>query len=192
MNPQLQERLDQQLQLPSDYTSFLRSVQLLSSRSSSPSTSSGPLPRTPVQPIQQRPSGDPMDLNTFEFNTIHPASPPIRARSISPVQRQSLRQEGKCVRCGSWRHWVADCPQEPYRPSSPEQQLLRREAAVRRQIFRPAPGSQYPPGPTINQLYTSYNKGSEGYTSEQERKWRKELEEYESESDSVGSDLVRL
>ena len=72
-------------------------------------------------------------------------------------------------------------------------------------MFWPAPGSLYPPGPPINQLYTGYKvdgytaDNSDGYTSEQERKWMKEWEDGrddsdsdEDESDSVGSDLARL
>jgi hypothetical protein len=194
----IQDRLDQQINLPSDYPGFLRVVQQLSSRYSAPASGQHSTPRTILQP-PQRPSGDAMDLNTVAFNTIGISRPSgTRARSISPVQRQSLRQEGKCVRCGSLNHWVAVCPQEPYRPSSPEQQFLRRiDPAIRRQVYRPPPGSQLPPGPTVNQLYPSEN--SDGYTSEQERKWMEEWEnsrydpdEDSDNSDSVGSDLVRL
>ena len=133
-----------------------------------------------------------MDIGQIQLNSIGLSTPasPRRAHSISPVRRQSLREEGKCVRCGSWRHWVSDCPLEPHRPSSPEQQqFLRRDTTARRQVYRPTPGSRHPPGPTINQLDT----GS-GYTSEQERRWMEEWEasRYDSDKDSVGSDLVRL
>lgn len=178
----IQDRLDQQINLPSDYPGFLRVVQQLSSRYSAHTPASGQhsTPRTILQP-PQRPPGDAMDLNTVSFNTIGISRPSgTRARSISPVQRQSLRQEGKCVRCGSPNHWVAICPQEPYQPSIP------------RQVYRPPPGSRLPPGPTVNQLYPGEN--SDGYTSEQERKWMEEWENtrYDSDEDSVGSDLVRL
>jgi hypothetical protein len=42
-----------------------------------------------------------------------------RARSISPAERQQLRKQGKCVRCGSSEHWVKDCDIEPYRKKIP-------------------------------------------------------------------------
>jgi hypothetical protein len=38
-----------------------------------------------------------------------------RARSISPAERQQLRKQAKCVRCGSSEHWVKDCNIEPYK-----------------------------------------------------------------------------
>ena len=200
----IQDRLDQQINLPSDYPGFLRVVQQLSSRHSASTSGQHsapghyPITPRPNQPPVQRPSGDTMDLNTIEFNTIgFGGLSGTRARSISPAQRQSLRQKGKCVRCGSKDHWVAQCPQDPHRPSTPEQQFLQRNAAIRRQVFRPRPGSRLPPGPTIAPLYTS-----DGYTSEQEKKWMEEWENshpdsdyvssQDSDSDSIGSDLVRL
>jgi Retrotransposon gag protein len=193
----IKDRLDTQLLLPSDYPAFLKVVQQLSGRSSASASASVPAstPAPRFQPVtQQRPS-DPMDLSNLELNTLsfqtgqRPASPP-RARSTSPAQRQVLRLEGKCVRCGSLRHWVSDCPLEPHRPSSPERQFLRRDTSVRRQVFRPVPESRYPPGPTIQQLDT---RNCDGYTSEQERRWMEEWENgWSEEDDSVGSDLVRL
>ena len=49
------------------------------------------------------------------IDTTTPTSPP-RARSISPQRREQYRKEGRCVRCGSYDHWVASCPQQPHRP----------------------------------------------------------------------------
>jgi hypothetical protein len=143
----IKDRLDNQLLLPDDYPGFLKVVQQLSGRSYASASVPASAPRFPPA-TQQRPS-DPMDLSNLELNTLsfqtgqrRSASPP-RARSTSPAQRQVLRLEGKCVRCGSSRHWVSDCPLEPHRPTSPEQQFLRRQAQVRRQLYRPPQHTGY-------------------------------------------------
>jgi hypothetical protein len=45
----------------------------------------------------------------------------LHARSISPTRREQYRKEGRCVRCGSYDHWVGSCTFQP----------ARRQTAVR-------------------------------------------------------------
>ena len=63
-----------------------------------------------------------MDLNTIGALTFEePASPSqqpitqiLRARSTSPADREQRREQGKCVRCGGYGHWVKECPAKAY------------------------------------------------------------------------------
>jgi hypothetical protein len=61
-----------------------------------------------------------MDLNAITINSIDiGASTPqsstgSHARSISPARREQYRAEGRCVRCGSYKHWVKDCLLQPF------------------------------------------------------------------------------
>jgi hypothetical protein len=112
----IRQRLAQQLNLPRTYTGFLQTVQLLAGRSSS--TPHGHTHEHIAPAIRQsytpKPDTDRMDLNTIDIGAITIGQ---QARSSSPAERQRLRQEGKCVRCGSQDHWVKDCPIQPFSSS---------------------------------------------------------------------------
>jgi hypothetical protein len=122
----LRTRLRGQLTLPKVYDEFVRVVQQLGQ-------SGGP---PPTSDRDHRPAGklyEPMDttVGAININAINPdlvaleASPSSsRARSISPLRREQLRKEGRCVRCGSHDHWVNRCPLEPYSRSSSRSRSL--------------------------------------------------------------------
>ena len=48
-----------------------------------------------------------------------------RARSISPARRDQYREQGRCVRCGSYDHWVGTCPLQPHKPEARKQVAFR-------------------------------------------------------------------
>jgi hypothetical protein len=104
----IKNRLATQLELPTKYSKFLRVVQQLSSRSAAPST----LPSAHAQHHVSRPSNaraDPMDLSTLEIGAIDVAfTQPTRVRPTSPT-RQSYKESGACMRCGSYDHWLDEC-----------------------------------------------------------------------------------
>jgi hypothetical protein len=129
----LRTRLRGQLTLPKVYDEFVRVVQQLGQ-------SGGP---PPTSDRDHRPAGklyEPMDttVGAININAINPdlvaleasSSPSSsRARSISPLRREQLRKEGRCVRCGSHDHWVNRCPLKPYsqsRSSSRSRSLAQR------------------------------------------------------------------
>lgn len=120
LSSSIRSRLAQQLNLPRTYEDFLRIVQQLASNSSYSSTPHA------SQPARQE-RHDPMDLNQIQLNTLEvlPSSP--RAPSISSVQREKYRQEGRCVRCGSSDHWVENCRFHPHSPNP----YRRRQTAKR-------------------------------------------------------------
>ena len=114
MSSIIRSRLNQQLNLPQRYSDFIRIVQQLAGRSFSYST---------VQPSgngnNQRGS-EPMDIGAITINSIDvptPRSTSPRARSISPARRNRYRYEGRCVQCGSFSHWVKNCPLQLYSSS---------------------------------------------------------------------------
>ena len=106
LSPMVRNRLRQQLNLPALYPAFLRVVQQLSGRS---------IPSSAYPPSNSGPThtSDPMDITQISTIDDRPNDSP-RARSISPVQRQRYREQGKCVRCGSSDHWVKDCNLQAY------------------------------------------------------------------------------
>ena len=68
-----------------------------------------------------------MDLSTLEIGALDVAlnvvegKPPgqtRRARSTTRKEREELRRQGKCCRCGGDGHWSDKCPLEPFRPAS--------------------------------------------------------------------------
>jgi hypothetical protein len=71
----IRNRLAQQLNLPRDYTDFVRIVQQLAGRGSGPVLAS-PTPSTSTgtsnaqQPFRQQRASDPMDVNNIELNTL--------------------------------------------------------------------------------------------------------------------------
>jgi hypothetical protein len=100
LNSTIRSRLSQQLSLPRKYPDFVKVVQQLAGRSS----------HAPTSRNATNHHGEPMELGPIDINTIDAASPPQRARSISPTLRDQYRLQGRCVRCGSYDHWVNRCP----------------------------------------------------------------------------------
>jgi Retrotransposon gag protein len=129
LNSTIRGRLNQQLNLPTNYPGFVRTVQQLAGRSTSSSSS---LVHPQSNGNNQR-GAEPMDVNTITLNSINlskPRSPSStssagRARSISPARREQYRSQGRCVRCGSHDHWVGSCSLQPYR-----KQIVRRTLPV--------------------------------------------------------------
>jgi hypothetical protein len=112
----LRTRLRGQLTLPKVYDEFVRVVQQLGQ-------SGGPPPHSadPSHSAAPKPRYEPMDTSAININAINPDLAALEApsslpcaRSISPLRREQLRKEGRCVRCGSHDHWVASCPMQPY------------------------------------------------------------------------------
>lgn len=110
----IRNRLAQQLNLPRKYPDFVKVVQQLAGRSShAPTSGNGNV---------SHPHGDPMDtsvgaisISAIDAGPSSPSHSPLRrARSISPARREQYRAEGRCVRCGSYEHWVNSCPLSPY------------------------------------------------------------------------------
>ena len=66
-----------------------------------------------------------MDLSTIgaldvALNVVEgkPPGQTRRARSTTREEREELRRQGKCCRCGGDGHWSDKCPLEPFRPAS--------------------------------------------------------------------------
>jgi hypothetical protein len=121
LNSTIRSRLAQQLNLPRAYSQFLRVVQQLSSHSFSSSSREPPTNRTNHHNQQ-----DTMDLTTIQLNALERGPSPPRARSLSPAQRERFRLEGRCVRCGSYDHWVDDCSLRPHSPKPIKRQMAKR------------------------------------------------------------------
>lgn len=105
LNSTLRNRLAQQLNLPREYSDFVRIIQQLAGRSSSATALPAPYPSS----SNSNRHGEPMDLNVITLDQRYP-----RARSTSPERRQQYRDEGRCVRCGSDEHWIKDCLLQPF------------------------------------------------------------------------------
>jgi len=114
LNSTIRGRLNQQLNLPARYPEFVRIVQQLSGRSTTTTTSSS-TPSTALVHSGQSRGLDPMDINSISLNAIDIGPTAPRARSVSPARREQYRKEGRCVRCGSYDHWVGNCPLQPYK-----------------------------------------------------------------------------
>ena len=97
--------LSTQLSVPTSYTGFLRVIQQLSRRQ---------LTYANDQDSQQY---DKMDMSAITIGGIN------AAQSASATQRHQWRDSGRCVRCGSQSHWVANCPQQPTIQSQSAKQL---------------------------------------------------------------------
>jgi hypothetical protein len=68
----------------------------------------------PVRLRQETAKRQGLDINNIEFDSSIRGLKPLEIRPSSP--RQSYRETGACLRCGSFGHWLAHCP-EPARPS---------------------------------------------------------------------------
>lgn len=72
----IRNRLAQQLNLPRDYTNFIRIVQQLAGRGSGPVLALSPTPgigtgtSNAQQPFRQQRASDPIDVNNIELNTL--------------------------------------------------------------------------------------------------------------------------
>jgi Retrotransposon gag protein len=110
LNSIIRSRLAQQLNLPRKYPDFVRVVQQLAGRTSQAPTSGNSNGSGPGNHNHHH--GEPMEIGSI--NAIHVSSSPQRARSISPTLRGQYRLQGRCVRCGSYDHWVQSCPLQPY------------------------------------------------------------------------------
>ncbi len=119
LNSTIRSRLAQQLNLPRTYPQFLRVVQQLSSHSFASHSHQPPTERT-------TPRQDPMDLSAIQLNSLELGSSSSRARSISSAQRERFRLEGRCVRCGSYDHWVDNCSLRPHSPRARKRQTAKR------------------------------------------------------------------
>jgi hypothetical protein len=145
----IRNRLSQQLTLPSNYPEFIRIVQQLAGRHSSalapqPSDSSNSHSYSRTPQVLQR-TTEPMDIGSIGINALDiaaieggPSSVATAiinadnqtpcARSVSPTRREQYRKEGRCVRCGSYDHWVGSCTLQPHKPE--RRQVVRRRTPV--------------------------------------------------------------
>ena len=109
LNSVIRNRLAQQLNPPRKYPDFVLVVQQLAGQTSQAPTSGSNGSGNHQNHYHH---GEPMEVGII--NAIHVLSPPQRARSISPTLRGQYRLQGRCVRCGSYDHWVRSCPLQPY------------------------------------------------------------------------------
>lgn len=116
LNSTIKNRLAQQLVLPHSYPDFLRAVQKLSSRSAAYNSNSGPSSSAPQVRFHNS-RDDAMDTTAGAMHFNSPDLSPMQFNSVDTVPRQSYRASGACLRCGSFNHWLASCP-EPARPST--------------------------------------------------------------------------
>jgi hypothetical protein len=153
LSSSLRKSLSTQLALPTDYPGYLSVVQQLNRRLfTSPSgfAAAGHAPHATYAP-------DKMDLSTVNISSVN-----ARARSTSPNQRETLRKQGKCVRCGSNRHWVSSCSVQPFAAAT-----AATATAATATALSPSP----PPRPY--ELETDdEDTDDEGHTDSEEELWR--------------------
>jgi hypothetical protein len=106
LSSSLRKSLSTQLALPTDYPGYLSVVQQLNRRLF---VSPSGFAAAHAQAAHAHVS-DKMDLSAVNISSVNA----IRARSTSPNQRETLRKQGKCVRCGSNRHWMSSCSVQPF------------------------------------------------------------------------------
>ena len=106
LNSTIRGRLNQQLNLPTQYPAFVRIVQQLAGRSSSSIVHSQPTGNNQLR------GPEPMDINAITINSIDtPSSRSSQststspcARSISLARREQYRADRHCVQCGLHKH----------------------------------------------------------------------------------------
>jgi len=118
LNDTIRSRLQNQLNLPTTYPEYLRTIQQLASKIAAPLYVQAP-----------KITYDPIDLNELDeliigaFTTTPPnppsplslnlsnppISPKILARSITLELHDEYRQNGRCIRYGSKDHWIRNC-----------------------------------------------------------------------------------
>jgi hypothetical protein len=101
LNKYTRQQIDGQLTLPTDYNGFVRMLQMLGNQFG-PSYSN---------------SNDNDNGNTMEWEGVKVMAA-TTAQAVTRQQRQAWRDAGKCVRCGSSKHWVSTCNQQPTRSRS--------------------------------------------------------------------------
>jgi len=101
LNKYTRQRIDGQLTLPADYNGFVRMLQTLGNQF-------GP---------SYVHSNDYGKGNAMEWEPVKVAAAKT-APTVSREQRQAWRDKGRCVRCGSSKHWVSGCNYQPTRSRS--------------------------------------------------------------------------
>lgn len=96
LNKNTRQRIDHQVSTPTDYNGFVRMLQALGSKFGTSYES---------------------ESNAMEWEPVT-LSPVKTAPSVTMEQRQQWRAQGKCVRCGSGKHWVKDCKMRATRSRS--------------------------------------------------------------------------
>lgn len=94
LNKDSRQRINGQLSLPTDYEGFIRMLQTLGNH---------------FGPLYSNGNGNGNgNGNAMEWEPVKVAGAKV-APTVSREQRQIWRDEGKCVRCGSSKHWVQKC-----------------------------------------------------------------------------------
>lgn len=96
LNKYTRQQLNGQLNLPTDYNGFLRVLQTLGNQF-------GPLYSNGNGNGNGNGTGSAMEWEASRVAAVKTAP------SVSKSQRQDWRNEGRCVRCGSKKHWVKEC-----------------------------------------------------------------------------------
>lgn len=102
LNKDTKQRLNGQLELPTRYNAFVRTLLTLGNQFGT----------RYMDTDRDKDKGNGMD---WEHTKIAAAKV---APAVSSEQRQRWRDEGKCVRCGSKDHWVSKCKYQPTRSRS--------------------------------------------------------------------------
>jgi hypothetical protein len=117
----LKNRLNQQLSLPRKYDDYVRVVQQLATTATAYTSQAHPPSTNPYtnRPTssQQQHSTDPMDLNVvgmIDGMAVY-RDPSQLAPSRTLQERNKLRAQGRCVRCGEAGHLVKECMMGPAR-----------------------------------------------------------------------------
>jgi len=111
LNKYTRQRIDGQLALPTDYDGFVRTLQTLGNQFGSYGQYNGQR--------QGNGQGNAMDWEQGPARIAAAKAQSLRtAPAVSPDRRQEWRDGGKCVRCGSSKHWVRDCEFKPTRSRS--------------------------------------------------------------------------
>ena len=72
----------------------------------------------PVRLIQEASERTGISVNNIGFDPLLKGKTQVHGSLSRPSSpRQSYRDTGACLRCGSFDHWLSDCP-EPARPST--------------------------------------------------------------------------
>lgn len=100
LNKYTRQRLDAQLTLPTNYDDFVRTLQTLGNQFG------------PVHNDNSNGNGNAMEWEPVSVSATKTAP------AVSREQRQTWRDQGKCVRCGSNKHWVKECKSLPTRSRS--------------------------------------------------------------------------
>jgi len=98
LNKETRHRLNGQLTLPAEYNAFVRTLLSLGNHFSARFLNGN--------------NSNAMDWEQSRISKMKVAP------SVSPEQRQQWRDEGKCVRCGSKKHWVQQCKLQAARQRS--------------------------------------------------------------------------